>query len=174
MSTEGNRRLGGRGFTLLEVMVAVAILGIVLALLVRAAVGGMAVEGDAHRRLAASLIADRLLAEVESQALLGTLPELGRTEDEEGGYQLAVETRPLELSRLGLAEPRDPALGAPTGLLGVGGSTSPPLLEVEVSVQWKEGVHTQEVRRTTFSFDAASVAEQLPSQAEEDGPGELE
>lgn len=162
------------GFTLLEVMVAVAILGIVLSLLVQASVGGMAIEGDAHRRLAASLIADHLLADLESQALLGIPATIGRNESEEQGYRLLVEIHPLDPARLGLPEPSDPGVGPLTVLLGDGGGTTPPLLEIEISVQWQEGVYTQEVRRSTFSFDAAAAAAQLPAEARPDEAGDLE
>lgn len=155
-------------------MVAVAILGIVLSLLIQASVGGMAIEGDAHRRLAASLIADRLLADLESEALLGTPVTIGRNESEEQGYRLLVEIRPFDPARLGLPEPSDPGMAPLTVLLGDGGGTPPPLLEIEISVQWQEGVYTQEVRRTTFSFDAAAAATQLPAEARPDEAGDLE
>lgn len=66
-------RAGARqqsGFTLIEVVGAVAIVGIWFLLLSVSAFRGIAAEGTAQRRLEASLVADEVLAEAETQALL--------------------------------------------------------------------------------------------------------
>ena len=46
------------GFTLIEVLAAVALLGILYAVLARVAIEGLRAEGDSERRLEASLLAD--------------------------------------------------------------------------------------------------------------------
>ena len=51
------------GFSLFEVLAAVAILALTVTMLARGAIQGMGYEGDASRRFTASLIADQLLFE---------------------------------------------------------------------------------------------------------------
>ncbi len=160
------RRRRGRGFTLLEVMVAVTMMAFVVTALTRAAVDGMRVEGEAHRRLRASLIADQLLADIESLPLQGATPEVGVEEDEQEEFGIRVETRPLDIARLGIqpeAGPDASPLAALVGSRSLG--SSPPLLEVLITVSWFEGVDEIAVRRPTYSFDAAAVAALLPEDA---------
>ncbi len=158
------------GFTLLEVMVAVLALGIVVTLLTRAAVDGMQLEGDAHRRLAASLLADRLVADLEAGLLGGVVPQVGQQNLDEGEFGIVLEARPLDPATLGLelGDRRD--LGPPLGLVaGDGLGATPPVVEIEIAVTWKEGIHTQEVRRTTFGFDAQTAAADLPTASSQAG-----
>ncbi len=152
------------GFTLLEVMVAVVLLGIVVVQVTLVSANGMRVEGESRRRLDASLLADQLLADLETVALQGEVPELGTTEAEEEPYRIQIETRPLDAESLGLLEARDPELGPATALVGTEGlGSSSPLVEIQITVSWEEGFDTLEVRRTTFAFDAAAVAAQIPA-----------
>ena len=74
-----SRRRAG-GFTLIEVVGAVAIVGIVFLILSTATFSGIAAEGTAHRRLEASLVADDALAEVELQMLMSLPIEIDATE----------------------------------------------------------------------------------------------
>jgi len=67
------------GFTLIEVVGAVAIVGIVFLVLSTATFRGIAAEGTAHRRLEASLVADDALAEVEIQMLMSLPIEIDST-----------------------------------------------------------------------------------------------
>jgi prepilin-type N-terminal cleavage/methylation domain-containing protein len=67
------RELRERGFTLFEVMAAVLVLGMLYAVLANAAMQGLQSEGETRRRLQASLIADRALAEIETQLALGVI-----------------------------------------------------------------------------------------------------
>ena len=171
-----SERRGGAGFTLFEVMAAVAVLGFTVAVLARGAIQGMRYEGDASRRLTASLIADRALFEVESALQLGTLPEIGREEREEGDeFRIALEVAPLEPAALGDAGllTREPASagGAPSAAQ----AAAPTLLLVTVQVAWIEGLSEQAVTRTTFAYDASQAAAALgaaDAAAEPEAPAE--
>lgn len=157
-----------RGFTLFEVMAAVAVLGFAVTMLARGAIAGMGYEGDASRRLAASLIADRALFEVESAFALGAVPEVGRQESEtEDEFRLAVEVAPLDPAALGIGAlfTSDPAAADPAQAPAAQGN-APTLLLVSVRVAWTEGLAEQAVTRTTFAFDATAAAAALGSEQE--------
>ncbi len=92
-----------RGFTLLEVLVAVALLGLVVSVLAQSAIQGMSYEGDASRRLRASLLADRELARIEAGLKLGTPPQPGHQESQEAEeFRLSVDVQPLDLAQAGI------------------------------------------------------------------------
>ncbi len=180
------RRVGA-GFTLLEVMAAVAIFGLVYVVIARVAIGGLGLEGDAERRLRASLLADRALTEIEIALRAGAAPRLGRTERSEDEFRVAVDVAPLDPAQLGLAEALAPpatgaALGAGTGatpapslLTPAPGSGAAALLGLEVHVRWDEGGVEQEVVRTSFALDLAAAApllEGLAGEGEPPLPGE--
>ena len=169
------RRRGA--FTLLEVLAAVAVLGLTVAMLARGAIQGLRYEGEASRRLAASLLADRLLFEVESTLALGALPELGRQEREEGDeFRLALEVAPLDPAALGLAGLFSGPPGRPGGPPPAPPPEAPKLLLVSVVVAWTEGLVEQTVTRTTFAYDATAAAEVLEASeaAAEEAPPERE
>lgn len=164
-----SERLSGRansptGFTLLEVMAAVAVLGFTVAMLAQGAIQGMRYEGDASRRLAASLIADRVLFEVESSLALGTLPQLGQQEREEGGeFRVSLQVAPLDPAALGIAalfSARPAEGGAPPSRVQ---AAAPTLLLVTVQVGWTDGLVEQTVTRTTFAYDASAAADAIGS-----------
>jgi prepilin-type N-terminal cleavage/methylation domain-containing protein len=160
-----------RGFTLLEVLAAVAVLAIVYTVLAGSAMQGLANEGESYRRLQASLIADRYLAGIEV-GLAQAAPELGVTEQEEGDFAVAIETRAFALPELAAAAAEtDGVRGArPAGGEAVGGGvpfqllveprdgTPPPLVEIQIAVRWLEGNVEQMVTRTTFAADQRVVA----------------
>src|SRR5262245_11967065 len=171
-------------------MAAVAVLGFAVTVLARGAIAGMGYEGDASRRLAASLIADRALFEIESPLALGDLPPVGRQESEiDGEYRLAVEVAPLDPAQLGIAALFAPeptkregdreasqrslniaptAPPRPTGPLPV-----PTLLLLSVRVAWTEGMTEQAVTRTSFAYDATAAAQALtPPEAAAGKPGQ--
>lgn len=159
-----------RGFTLLEVLAAVAVLAIVYTVLAGSAMQGLANEGESYRRLQASLIADRQLAGIEV-GLAAATPDLGVIEGEEGDFTIAVETRAFDLSALAAAaQTTEGVRGAqPTGGEAVGGGvpfqllveprdgTPPPLVEIQIAVRWLEGNVEQMVTRTTFAADQRVV-----------------
>jgi prepilin-type N-terminal cleavage/methylation domain-containing protein len=76
-----------RAFTLLEVMAAVALLGILYTVLARVAIEGLRAEGESKRRLEASLLADARLEETFN-TLEGSvaMPPVGHSEATEGDF----------------------------------------------------------------------------------------
>ena len=166
-----------RGFTLLEVLVAVALLGLVVSVLAGSAIQGMGYEGDAARRMRASLLADRALWQVEAALKLGAPPQPGHEESLEAEeFRIIVDVQPLDLSQAGLGALLVPAPDAPRA-----GSPEPsedgaaaaaalmPLFQVFVRVSWVEGLRELEVTRSTFAFDGSAAAQALGAgeQAEE-------
>ncbi len=160
--------VGEAAFTLLEVLVAVAILGILYAVLAEAGMRGLMAEGEADRRLRASLLADQLVDEVEQKLSFGEAPALGRTEGAAGPFRSEVEVTPLSLA---LPPPREEAgSGAAAGTppapaVSVLGATDaegrPALLRVAVEVRWPEGVVERRVRRVRYAFDPRVIADEL-------------
>ena len=155
----------GAGFTLLEVMAAVAVLGLITTYLVRASAQGASVEGEARRRLEASLLADRLLIELEDAWKAGAPLEMGRREQPSEGFQVVVDVAPFAPGDFGVAalldDPPPPAgrrtsplAGGPAALLAPPGARQTPALAVvTVVVSWKQGRQERAVTRTTFALD---------------------
>ena len=71
------------GFTLIEVLGAVAILAILYTTLSTVAIRGLRSEGESRRMLEASLLADWELSEFELELQTGAAPEIGVTQSEE-------------------------------------------------------------------------------------------
>jgi hypothetical protein len=142
-------------------MAAVAVLGIVVTFLAQAAIEGLAHEGDGERRMRASLLADRLLTDLEAELASGGELPIGVSEQEDGDLRSIIEIAAADPTSLGLnallqppgdapgSEPPEWALLTP----GEGG-----LRSAHVRVQWTEGTTEQEVSRTTFLLDPASVS----------------
>jgi len=155
---------------LLEVLAAVAVLGIVFTMLAAATVTGLSAEGRNLRRLRASLVADTVLNELEVQMLAGVYPEESSDESERDELRVQVDVKPL-------ADAGFEAGGA--DLVGFLEEQAPdvlPLLRViEVRVSWLEGEdHELDVRRTTCFFDQTQWGESFPDLEETGGlPGEL-
>ncbi len=170
MSEQSRSRRAGGAFTLLEVMAAVAVLGFTVAMLSRGAIQGMRYEGDASRRLGASLLADRALFEAESALALDVPPVPGRQEREDGEFRLVLEVAPLDPAALGLpalfdARPSEPGTPRPPP-----SPATPKLFLVTVHVAWTEGLVEQSVSRATFAYDASDLAQVL--EASEAGEGD--
>jgi hypothetical protein len=178
------------GLTLLEVLGAVALLGILYTVLSGKAIEGLRSEGESRRRLEASLLADDRLSAIELALASGVVPELGSSEEEvDGGFAVATDVRALTLT---LPEPEEregsslaarraarrgqdaPSIFAPSR----GGPAAPPLRSVEVVVRWTEGIYEREVRRATYALDTAAIEPLFASLAEfpgnRPGPGEGE
>ena len=152
-----------RGFTLFEVMAAVIVLGLLYSLLASAAIGGLRAEGTSRRRLEASLLADQTLYELEGQILLGSLPEIGGSEEELDEYLVTVNVQPFDPTPFlpqeteGRDEPTSSLLDPPANV-------DESLLRIlEVVVSWSEGLDEYRVVRTTFAYDVAAVAPLLGS-----------
>jgi prepilin-type N-terminal cleavage/methylation domain-containing protein len=173
------------GFTLLEVLAAVALLGIVYTQLIQSGAMGLQHEGEARRRIEASLLADSVLTEIESMIEAGAPPPVGTDEREENGFRIAVAVEPFTLeipedvgaggkrlakgeSRLGGGEanaPPPPSAGP--SLLGGEGPASPsPLRLITVEVAWDEGFGERAARRATFALDAEAAAGTLQALAQ--------
>jgi prepilin-type N-terminal cleavage/methylation domain-containing protein len=90
------RQPGERGFTLLEVMAAVLVLGILYSVLANAAIRGLRSEGESKRRIEASLLADRALSDLEIQLSLGQIPEKGATEETFDPYVVSTTVVPFD------------------------------------------------------------------------------
>lgn len=178
------------GFSLLEVLAAVAVLGLVYTVLATAGIQGLRLEGDAGRRLRASLLAEQKILEVEAQVATGQAPELGSSESEEGDYLVRTEVAPLGLeigdtkASKRARERLERAVGGkaksekkPGSLLEQKGANEKSmLLRVDVQVAWQEGASEQVVTRTTYALDSAAAApliEALVAAAEKEKAEEL-
>jgi hypothetical protein len=158
------------------VLASIAVLALVYTALARAAMQGLAHEGDASRRLQASLLADQVLGEIEGQLAAGVAPPAGRTETEQEDYAVSVEVRPFDLGAFALAAAENvaerrgapsvgqapqPAGGPALQLLTAAPGAPSPLFEIEIRVRWLEGNDEQEVTRTSFGADPTAVAAAL-------------
>jgi len=147
-----------RAFTLLEVMAAVALLGILYTVLARVAIEALRAEGESQRRIEASLLSDTLLAD-SFTATEGELvmPPLGHSEKRQGEFTIALD--------VSLFQP--PAEWEVTE-----SANSPPMLfasspnapgaqalrTVQMTVSWLEGAEERHVSRTMFLVDFSRVA----------------
>jgi prepilin-type N-terminal cleavage/methylation domain-containing protein len=123
------RRLRGgrRGFTLLEVMVAVMILGLVLVSLLGLKNRGMEDVMVAEKMTSATLLAKRLMTQVLTQATTQPLQPM----EEEGEFP-EEEFKAFTWRKV----------IAPTPL--------PTVLEVRVAVLWKEGTRQEQVELVSY------------------------
>ena len=165
-------RLGwrsGGGFTLLEVLAAVAILGMLFTVLAGVAVTGLRAEGTNLRRVRASLVADNVLSELEAQMLAGVYPEESsrESEHEESGIQFTVQVdvKPLADEVGG---------GGGADMVAFLNDEVPdlmPLLRaVEVRVSWQDADDEHSVYRQTYLFDQSQWA---PGLTDMEMPGGL-
>jgi prepilin-type N-terminal cleavage/methylation domain-containing protein len=169
-SSSARRRLAARtcgacGFTLLEVMAAVAILGILYATLARVASQGILSSGESRWRIEASLAADREMAalELEQKSLVPLEP--GISERVEEPFTITREVEVFELPPELLAapaqdgSPRVPAAepGGPS-LFGSGAQDPGILRRVTLRVSWFDGVDEQSLERVTFAYDTGALA----------------
>jgi prepilin-type N-terminal cleavage/methylation domain-containing protein len=158
-------------FTLLEVLAAVAVLGLVYSILATSAIQGLRAEGDAGRRLRASLLADQRISDIEAQIAAGQLPAIGETESEADEFVVRIEVKPLDLQiaetkaskrakerldRAVAAKPKGPSDGG-SFLAASGASKQSMLRRVDLSVSWADGDSEQSVRRTSFGLDAKAA-----------------
>jgi prepilin-type N-terminal cleavage/methylation domain-containing protein len=160
-----------RGFTLIEVLGAVLVLGVLYTVLAGVAIEGLHAEGTSMRRLEASLLADRLLVELEEQIAAGSMPPIGVHEDEEDIFDLAIAVRELELASIVPPEPfgsdREVRPASAASLFGNDSGTQPSRLrEIDVRVTWLELDREISVQRTSYAFDASGLEGLFPEGGE--------
>lgn len=157
---------GGRtGFTLLEVLAAVAVLGIWFTVLASIAIHGLRAEGRNERHLRASLLADTTLARIEQGLRLNEFPD-EFSESEAGDFRVEIETMLLQ----------DVEIEEVENDLGILLTELVPRLAenlhmIEVRVIWTEGYDEYTATRTTYAWDNASfnaLLEGSPGAAGED------
>jgi prepilin-type N-terminal cleavage/methylation domain-containing protein len=150
------------GFTLLEVLAAVLLLGTVYTVLAGVAIRGLRSEGTAQRRLEASLIADQKLAAIELQIESGIFPIEGPEEEEEDIFVIAFSDEdfeiPVPLSENG--QKPDGGIGSLLSENTAGSGVA--LRRYELRIGWLEGPVEYEVVRTTYGFDSTVLAGLLP------------
>lgn len=117
-----------RGFTLLEVIVAFALLGLALTLLLGSLSGGARQVREAELRTRAVLHAQSLLAAAGVEAPLQAGSQQG--EWEQGRYQWQLQVQPWVEPRAGTV-PATTAPGAPW------------LAELQLQVRWGDGAREQ-------------------------------
>lgn len=165
-----------RGFTLLEVLAAVSLLIVIFIPLVHVSIDGLRSEGESRRRLEASLIADRELASIESDLVLGTVPKVGETTTEEHEFRIVTSIKPFELP-FAVEEKKDPPPrgSVPTSSIfpEPNSREESPLRKIEITVFWPSPggggaefgdefeVLESRVVRTTFALDIEGIADKL-------------
>jgi len=161
----------GAGFTLFEVLGAVALLGLTYTVLSETAIRGLLTEGRTGRILEASMLADLRLAEIESGLNEGLVPPLGEdeTESDDGLYRIVTEVAPFELPPEIQASAGGPT---PGGSQLATASVPPPaplgaaaLRMIRVRVLWGDEGDEQSVERVTYGFDPAEIPIAPPAAA---------
>lgn len=164
------------GFTLLEVLAAVAILGIWYVILAAVGIQGLRSQGETYRRLEASFLADEVISNIEAGLTQGSAPPEGVEEYEREDFTVRIEVEPYTLevpalegvptrssSSIGIELPALPS----TDLLGGGDLSGPgPLRRIRIEISWPEGNHERSIVRNTFAFDLDSVQSELEALGE--------
>jgi len=156
-----------RGFTLIEVMGAVLVLGLLFTWLASVAMVGLRSEGTDRRRADADLIADLELTTIEASVSAGQMPKDGRSERDEEPYRVFVEIAPIDVLSLlpaplakDIAQESDPR--APSVLHDERGESR--VRRVSVVVEWDEAGEPAQVERTTYAYDKSELAQFFPSE----------
>ncbi|MBW2272647.1 MAG: prepilin-type N-terminal cleavage/methylation domain-containing protein [Deltaproteobacteria bacterium] len=134
-------------FTLLEVLAAVAILGIWYTVIATGALRGLRSEGENLRQIRASLVADEQLAQIESALIMADPLELTDEEIEEEDLIIRIAISEF------VAEGEE-SVGGLAGLIAAEQEAGLQFLRtIRVEVAWQEGVEEHSVVRETFAFD---------------------
>ena len=162
------------GFTLFEVLGAVAILAIIYTTLSGVAMQGLLSEGESRRMLEASLVADLVISEFEMDLDTGVAPELGVTQfEDENGLLLTWEVTPFQTKIFKTAQEQEQERNAkdptaqpvpiPTAQTTTTDEIAPPFLQVELRVAWFEAGVERSVTRTLFAVDEDAAAKYAAS-----------
>ncbi len=162
--TQGRSDRLTRGFTLFEVLGAVALLAIVYTTLSEVAIRGLQTEGRSRRIMEASLHADLKIAEIEMELDQGVMRPLGdeENETEDGLYRIWVEVSVFEMPEIENTE-RATGNNAPdqSGATGpaipFGTTGQSPLREIEVRVAWGDPDDEEFVERITYGIDQSAI-----------------
>lgn len=151
-----------RGFTLFEVLGAVALLAIVYTMLSTAAIRGLQTEGRSRRILEASILADLEIANFEMELEQGVMRPLGNDEieSEDGLYRIRFEVSVFEMPEMELAQSRSGAArssGSRGSAAQFGTTGESPLRQITVRVAWGDPDEEQFVERVTYGIDLAAV-----------------
>jgi len=181
-------------FTLLEVMAAVLILGLLYAVLAEAAIRGLRSEGVSRRKVEASLIADRFLSDLEAQLALGQIPKSGQEEQSVDVYRVGISVQPFDptpildtiekiekergIDRKPRMQKSEEQNSMEVGAQNPGATPTEDLLapprtgqegrlrRIDVSVTWQDGEREEHVSRTTFAFDTSGLEQLFPKKGE--------
>ncbi len=168
------------GFTLLEVMAAVAVMAMAFIVLAQANIQGIMAEGSARQRLAAARIADRTMQELEVKLISGSLPlEVGIEEVEEPPFIIETEIALFDLdlpevpNALGETSEDETEPDSAIQALETLSEREDILHWIQVRVIWGEGAFERAVTRTTFGYDAAllQAGAQQATQGAQGEPG---
>jgi len=165
--TSSRRACHRGGFSLLEVMGAVALLGLMFTIAASLAMTTVVREGTAMRRMEAAMIADEEIARMEALTISGSAPEDTSDEREEGEFIVEIIVYPIPLPTIPLG---DPSAGGALGVgfdigsqLGIPANSLEGLLkQIDVRVSWIDGNSERSVSRTTYAFDLAAWAAIAP------------
>ena len=171
------------GFTLFEVLGAVAILAILYTTLSTVAIRGLRSEGESRRMLEASLLADWELSEFELELETGAAPEIGITETEvEDGFTVTWEVTPLRtvIFENASTDDRDEIASnlagqsalVPAGPFGATDRGDVPFLQVALRVSWFEAGDEHSTTRTIFAVDEDAAAKFAAESVINEGEGE--
>ena len=151
-----------RGFTLLEVLAAVAILGIWYMVIAALAMQGLRSEGESRRLLEASLVADAAIADLESSVAEGTPLPIEVTEEEKEDFLVITEVEVIDIP-IPLADGQPiPPTGPKSvfaNLLGPKGES--PVRRINVKVTWTEATRPRSVVRETYTLDLSASQSKL-------------
>jgi prepilin-type N-terminal cleavage/methylation domain-containing protein len=146
-------RRAERAFTLFEVLAAVAILGILYTTLISWAMDALLAEGVSKRRLQASLVADRHLAELELELDAGIVPPIGEEETESDAFRIVVSVQPFDL----VLPDSEPGSASSPVLVDLTSDGLTPIREIQIRVIWLEAETEFEVVRAGFAVDTTQL-----------------
>lgn len=160
------RRRAKAGFSLIEVLAAVAILGIWFSMLATLAMDGLRTTGESQRRLRASVLADQVLAEFELKAILGEPLDDGASErEDQDPFTISVELRDLSagtqhvdtspdtLDLIGFFHQQNDSIYSE---VRQGNWLLEYLREVRIQIKWEEGINEITITRTAYFWDKAA------------------
>ena len=158
-----------RGFTLLEVLAAVAILGIWYMVIAGLAMQGLRSEGESRRLLEASLVADATIADLEGSVADGTPLPIEVTEEEKEDFLVITEVEVIDIS-IPLADGQAIPPTGPKSMFAnlQGPKGESPVRRINVTVTWTEAARPRSVVRETYTLDLSASQSKLVKLEAED------